>query len=295
VAPLQTSTLPAAGGGRPGTAGLGLSGIVHSVFRERTQPLFALDARIVPEMLRAYGSAADPGDFLARTGTGFTAMSEALLARRPGPLPETDAVLLAYETPDLYHPGVAGCYLSQRLPGAPVPCSVADQGPGAVFTALRIADGMLRLGELARGAALFAFDQNAAVHPAAEVAEDRPDAAVLLWLGATGEATVAELDEVCTAGPDGPTPAQALAAAMDRHPGARVLAGAGLAVQLGDGRIDNPADSRRIETAAPGASCTGVWAALARLWPLREPVLLADHHAPGDRFHSCLLVPEAGA
>jgi hypothetical protein len=292
MAAIHTLARPHAGGAPTRTAGVRLTGIRHSVFRDRHQPLIGFDAALAHDMLSAYGRADEFESFLARTGNSFIAMSESLLAQLPEPLPELDAVLLAYHTPDLYHSEVAGCYLSQRLPGAPVPCSVAEQGPGAPFTALRIADGMHRLGELDRGL-LFAYDQNAAVWEADEAVQSLPDAAVLLELGGDSagnleDATVAELEDVHTGEADAPTPAGALDNARARHPDARVLIGAALAAELTQAGPAYPT-----VTAGPGTTCTGVWSALLQLWPICEPVLVADYHAAGGRFHSCLLVPSA--
>ena len=275
-----------------------LTGIRHRVFRDRPQPLMGFDLELAADLLRAYGRGDELQTFLDRTGNSFIAMSEALLDELPvkpgaAPNPDTasgldtafdlDTVLLAYRVPDLYYSEVAGCYLSQRLPGAPVPCSVAEQGPGAPFTALRIADGMCRLGELERGM-LFAFDQNAAVWDADDALQSRPDAAVLIEFGsaasgsAVGSATVAELTDVRAGEPGFPSQAQVLEETLARHPDARPLIGAELA---------GPADPH---DAAPWS--TGLWAALVDLWPLREPVLLADYDSVGGVFHSCLLVPD---
>jgi len=234
------------------------------------------------EMIESFGRGDELESFLARNGTGFITMSEALLAGVGEPLPELDAVLLAYHSPDLYYSDVAGCYLSQRLPGSPIPCSVSAPGPGAVFTALRIADGMCRLGELDRGA-LFAYDQNAVLWDANDAARDKPDSAVLLTLGADGEVAVGELDEIRVDGPGGPV--RALADVLDRHRGIRVVAGAGLAAEL-----EGTPYADRVES-VPELWCTSAWAGLAALWPLTEPVLVADYQPVGTSFHSCVLSP----
>jgi hypothetical protein len=273
---------------KPALGAVRLSGLVHSVFPHRGEPLAKLDPGLARDVLAAYGREDEFESFLQRTGNGFIAMSEELLGRLPGPLPETDAVLLAYHTPDLHHPDVAGCYLAQRLPGTPTPCSVAEQGPAAAFTALRIADGMCRLGDLGHGT-LFVFDQFAAVWEADEAVQGRPDAAVLLLLGATGEVVVSDLGEVAVGGLNGPGPAQALDEVAGRHPGVRVLVGTALAAQLAGALRGYP-----VETAAPESWGTGVWAALAQAWPIREPVLVAEYQEVGGRLHSCLLTPEAG-
>lgn len=94
-----------------------------------------------------------------------------------------------------------------------------------------------------------------------------------------------ELAEVAVPGPGARTPTLALANVLYRHPGVRVLAGAGLAARL----VGTPyAD--RVET-LPGPWCTGAWAGLAHLWPLKERVLLVDYQPADGTFHSCVVVP----
>lgn len=276
----QALVSPGPAADRPATTGLHLSRIVHQVFPERELPVFGMRAELARVLIESFGRGAELDAYLGGTGNSFIAMSEALLRQLPDSLPELDAVWLAYHAPDLYHAEVAGCYLAQRLPGAPVPCSVARPGPGAVFTALRIAAGMCRLGELNQ-AMLIAYDQNAVVWEAHDAVHDRPDSAVLFQLGATGDVLVSELDEA----PGRRAAADTVAEALDRHPGARMLVGACLGAEL----AGTPA-ADRVEL-APALWGTSVWAGLARLWPLRQPVLLADRDPVGGTVHSCLLTP----
>jgi hypothetical protein len=271
--------------GRPPAAGLRLAGVTGQVFWTRREPLNSVDTRLAAETLAAYGRAEELESALAQRGNSFAAMSESLLAAPgpwpPGPTAEADAIILAYQVPDLFTYDVAGCYLTQRFAGSPVPFSVAEQGPGATFTALRIADAMCRMGELSRGA-LFAFDQNAAVWEAREEVQRLPDSAVLLWLGAAGPARVAELAEVQDADPQ-----DAVAAMLARSPRAHVLAGQALA-----GRLGRLAADRRVAAAPPGHLFTSAWMSLAGRWPITAPTVIADcDHATG-RLYYCLLVPE---
>lgn len=281
---LETLATPETTRGPRGTTDVHLSGIAHRVFPERTRPVFGMDVETATQLIESFGHHDELQSYLDSVGNGFIAMSEGLLGELPEPLPDLDAVLLAYHAPDLYWAEVAGCYLAQRLPGSPIPCSVSGPGPGAVFHALRIAAGMCRLGELNRGA-LFAYDQNAVVWESADEAHRRPDSAVLFELGATGEVAVTQLAEVSTGRPADPTPARALAETLERHPGVRVIVGAGLSAEA--------AGTNRVETVSELWS-TGVWAAVARRWPIQEPVLLVDHSSVGGRLHSCLLVPGRG-
>jgi hypothetical protein len=291
----QTLARPVHGTAPPVAAGVRVSGIVHRVFPDRAQPLIAWDIGTddsARDFTLAYGITGELREISERTGNGFISMSEALLSQLAEPVPELDAVILAYHSPDLFHADVAGFYLSQRLPGSPIPWSVAEAGPGAPFTALRIIDGMRRLGELDRGA-LFIFDQNAAMSEPGDTVSAMPDAAVLLMVGGTGGVVFSDFIDTRTSGPGDPTAASALAAALAGHGAGAgpcaVLAGAGLAAALAGTALADHA-----QVADADAQSTGVWAALASRWPIAEPVLVADHDPVGGMFHSCLLWPEAG-
>jgi hypothetical protein len=267
----------------PSSACVRLSGASCQVFPERAEPVFGGDAEYARAVLRYAGREAGAERYQRQVGNSFITMGEALLAGLPGALPEQDMVLLACHAPDLFHHEVAGCYLAERLPGTPVPCSVGSQGPGSVFTALRIADGLCQLGELGRGL-LFGYDQNAVLWNPRHPARDLPDAAVLLQFGARGDVAVTCLDEV-PAGPQGLGAAAVFQAARERSPGVPAVVGHSLWDQL-DGQAGPGV------TPATGLWSTGVWAHLARCWPLREPVLVADYDPGGQRVYLALLVPE---
>jgi hypothetical protein len=128
--------------------------------------------------------------------------------------------------------------------------------------------------------------------------QSRPDAAVLIEFGRAapsradgGAARVAELADVRAGDTGFPSPARVLEETLARHPDARVLIGAELAAELQVGPQGAELSSAELSSAELWS--TGLWAALAQLWPIREPVLLADYHAVGGVFHSCLLVPDA--
>jgi hypothetical protein len=279
----------------PTAAALRLSGVGHVVLRERDEALIGGDHRLAREILEAYGRADEFDNFLERRGNSFITMSERLLDAvgfEPAPV---DAVLLAYQTPDLYYSDVAGCYLAERLPGAPVPFSVAEQGPGAVFTALRAAQGMSRLGELNR-AALFAYDQNAAVWEANDAVQALPDSAVLLQIDAVradgagprsdpAGALVRELTETRTE-----QPAIELERLLELHPGAEAAVGGSLWAELG------PATRERYGIEPPPEHLlTAAWITFARRWPTAGPVLVADYHKHDRRLYSCLCEPDDAA
>jgi hypothetical protein len=281
--------------------GARLAGIHCLTFPERAHPIFAVASELARALAEHAGRGADLESCQRETGNSFIAMSEALLAGLPGNLARQDVVMLAYHSPDLYRNEVAGCYLAQRLPGGPVPWSVTGQGPGGMFTALRIADSMCRLGELNRGV-VFGYDQNATLWGPPGPAHAKPDAAVLLEFGSVGSggsqgwqdrggAVVERVVEV-RAGPGGPSPAEILGVALGQSPAARAIVGLGLWSALdGAGRDAGRYDGDRVEPATD-LWCLGTWAGLARLWPVTRPVLLADYDQVGRRVYTALLIPE---
>jgi hypothetical protein len=279
---------PGPGARAPAGLGIRLSDVTCATFRERLEPLHSGNMQVARETLEAYGRAGDFSSRLRQRGNSFIAMGEALLRQAGGPPPEVDAVLLAYQMPDLPSPDVAGCYFVQRFAGCPVPLSIDEQGPGATFTALRVADAMFALGDLRR-AALLAYDQNAPVWEASAAVQSLPDSAVLLLLGAGGQVRVEEIAEHQTT-----DPAAVLADALRRHPRARALVGTALldqpGVTAGPGR--GAAWRERVIPPPREHLFTSAWVSLARLWPLTGPVLVADFHAYTSRLYSCLLAPE---
>jgi hypothetical protein len=274
---------PRSEAGTPTGLGIALSAITCATFWTREEPLSSGDTQITREALEAYGRPEELENRLSHRGNSFITMGEELLRRAGDPAPEADAVILAYDVPDLHSPDVAGCYFAERFAGGPVPLSIDEQGPGAAFTALRVADAMFRLGELRR-VALFAYDQNAAVWEPSEAVQSLPDSAVLLQLGASGAARVADITEIQTA-----DPAASVAESVTRHPQARALVGRSLMDRLGA-----LAAHERVIPAPREHLFTAAWMSLARCWPLPWPVLVADFHPYTSRLYSCLLIPEGG-
>jgi hypothetical protein len=268
----------------PTSPGIRLSSLSCATFWERLEPLHSGNMQVARETLEAYGRAGEFESRLSQRGNSFIAMGEALLGQTGGPTPQADVVILAYQMQDLPTPDVAGCYFTQRFAGCPVPLSIDEQGPGAAFTALRVADAMFRVGDV-RHAALLAYDQNGPVWEASEAVQCMPDSAVLLLLGAEGGVRVEEIAEHQTA-----DPAAVLADALGRHPRARALVGTSLLDQLG--AMAGLECGERVIPPPREYLFTSAWMSLARLWPLTGPVLVADFHAYTCRLYSCLLAPE---
>jgi hypothetical protein len=270
---MSAPSLPVLAPVRPALASTGLRlGLVTArIHPERRPHLVAVGhERIAADLLRIYrhelagGTGAVP---VALNGNSFRSMTEELVAELAVGAP-LDVVLLAYEKPDVHVPEVAGCYLSHACPGEPVAFSVSDQGVGAPFTALRIADAMCRDSASSAGA-LFVLDRAVLAGD-----ESTDDSAVLLRFGGTGPTAVTAVTETVVT-----DPAVALAALVASASDATVVVGAGLAAVAPDG----------VAVAAARLGCTGPWAALARRWPVTGTVVLADHDPRAGRLFTCTL------
>ncbi len=242
-------------------------------------------ARFMTDFLAHFGL--EPDWELHARGGSFTEMSQELLDSLDWPLPALDAALLAYHLPDRMVIEVAGCYLAQRCAGSPAVFSVAGQGAGAPFTALRILACMRQAGELAHGA-VFVFDHGSVPYEHAD-ARDGPvhDYAALLVVGADHADGAAVLDFVDE------RPVADLAGALTRSaehlPAARIAAGRVLA-----DRLDPEFRAAHgVTTGAPGQLCTSAWAALAAAWPGDRYAVAADYDPRSGRLFQAGLRPGA--
>jgi hypothetical protein len=126
---------------------------------------FPGERRYGPYMLGLLGDLAglyrlpyDRAAFASRRRTTFTTMVAAMLPELIGDGTPVGLVVLAHSTPD-GEPTWPACFLNNELPGEPLGFAVADQGPVAPFTALRIADAYVRAGDLRR-AIVIILDQD---------------------------------------------------------------------------------------------------------------------------------------
>jgi hypothetical protein len=271
-------SIPVARGGAR-TGGVRLSGLTFGVYPgRRHQEFLPHHAAIGLDVMKAYGLSPEEEVLKSWRGHSFTAVTGDLLDALPEPLPELDLVMTAFATPDLYVCETAGCYLADRCSGEPDSFGISEQGAGAAFTALRIADSMLRFGAL-RDGALFVLDQSSPIHDAGTDPGAYVDAGALVRFGRAGEVEVAFVGDVET-----DDPAAELAALRVDLPGTRAVIGTALAPLL-PGEIEN------VVAAPAGFATTSVWIALAGLWPLAEPVLLADYDPYAGRLYTCHLNP----
>jgi hypothetical protein len=269
--------------GRSG--GIHLSQVAFRVFADRQEyHLTQRQEEIGADLLRAYGRAPDATVLAGWRGHTFSSMGARLLADHAGPVADLDLVVLAYQTPDLHVAEVAGCYLAETCPGDPIAYAVSEQGAGAAFTALRVADAMYRFGDLTNGA-LFVFDPTTPICEPERAGKPPHDSAVLMMLGDSRDARLDNVSERAVV-----DPAAELAALVARWPAARAIVGGALAARLGPALLAHP----RVLVSSADFLCTSAWITLAEHWPVPGPVLVADYDPYARRLFSCGLSP-AGA
>ncbi|MEE1827970.1 hypothetical protein PUR61_38205 [Streptomyces sp. BE20] len=268
----------------------------------RPARLAGTELRFMTDFLASFGEEPDHERHARGGGNSFTDMARELLDGLEHPLPPLDRLVLAYHLPDLSVVEVAGCYLAERCPGGPEVFSVAGQGVGAPFTALRILAGLRRTGGLAEGAVLV-LDQSTL--PYADP-DTRPgdDCAVLVHTagpdaeaggpagdGPAGDGTApgdAELDFVTERSVD---PNTALGELARQAPGVRIVAGRMLADRL-DPALRASCD---LVEGAADRLCTSAWAALAEHWTPDRYTVIADYDPHSGRLFQAGLRPGAAA
>lgn len=258
------------------------------VFPERreTEPS-TVESQFLADYLAEFGLKPDWEVYTRGGGNSFVRMSQELLDGLDRPLPALDVALLAYHLPDMKVFEVAGCYLAERCAGSPTVFSVAGQGVGAPFTALRILSCMRLAGELAN-AAVFVLDQSTIPYWDPDIHDGVVDDRVALLctetVGADGAAVLDFVDDQPVA-----NPANSLARLAHRLPGVRIVAGRMLADHL------DPAFRARhgIVVGDRRALCTSAWAVLGEHWPRDRYVVVADHDPHAGRLFQAGLRPGA--
>ncbi|PPK68373.1 hypothetical protein V5P93_004521 [Actinokineospora auranticolor] len=257
--------------GPPGTdplPPLRLSAVVAQVFDE-TSPT-ALDPALRPflaDLVRPYGN--DLRDDLLTAGVGhsFGEMAEVLLPAVVGPDEQVDLLVMAFAMHDLRLGRATAAYLSDRCPGKPMAFAVCDQGSGAAFTALRLAESYLGPGACRR-ALVFVVEQSALHYTQLEPAPV-PDrhTGVALRLETDGSPVVGKQHTGVDARRVGGLFAAEVARLAAGQVDATVIASARLA-EAAPGQADVVADA--------GQPYTGVWWELTRL-PREGLVVLGDY------------------
>jgi hypothetical protein len=243
-------------------------------FADRPYVPSTVESRFMTDYLAEFGVLPDWELHGRGGGNSFIRMSTELLAGRD--LPPLDAAILAYHLPDLKVVEVAGCFLTERCDGSPTVFSVAGQGVGAPFTALRILRAMRAAGDL-RDGAVFVFDQSTIPYRDPDIHDgDVRDSAALLCTGAEDGAVLDYVSEQPVV-----DLTDALTVVLRQNPQARIVAGHLLASRLGEDFL-----ARHGIVAGPSRQlCTSAWAAAAENWD--SPLVVADYdpHA-GRLFHA---------
>jgi hypothetical protein len=255
--------------------------------RRRPEPT-ARELVFMTDLLAEFGMRVDLERYARGGGNSFIDMCAELLDGLDRALPPLETVLLAFHIPDLNLVEVAGSYLAGRCSGDPAVFSVAGQGVGAPFTALRILDCMRPVGDAA--GAVLTLDQSTVPYPDPDPeCEPVRDCAVLLCTDPadTRDAVTLEfLDERRIAGPADLADALATRTAPDR-----LVVGPALARRL-DPRVRARYD---VVEGPPGHLCTSAWAALAEHWPDDRYTVVADFDPHAGRLFQAGLRPGCGA
>jgi 4-hydroxymandelate oxidase len=187
-------------------------------------------------------------------GQSYGEMAAALLPDEP-----VDALVLAYDIPDIAPGRATATYLSHLCPGGPQAFAVSDQGRAGAHTALRLLLDYARSGTYERALLLVAEQRSLPYDPGVPVELPAAHCAVAVHLGpSTLEASVPRI-----------VPGVDLADV----PG--LLGDLGSAtVVLGGHLADIDVKADTVVLADPDQPMTGVWEALAAL---DGPVVLADY------------------
>ncbi|MFC8719909.1 hypothetical protein [Kitasatospora sp. NPDC057198] len=238
------------------------------------------------DLARPYGVELDEDALAGARGHSYDALAEHAVRALTDPARPVDLLVLVYALPDVRPGQAVALRLADSCPGAPLSFAICDEGAGAAFSALLIADAYARTAG-ARRALLIAVEQADLHHRPHRPARlpDRHSAAALLWeadgggrpllgtdsrTGTTEEQLDGALEELCAQLPED----------------ALLLLGPGAAgARTPDGRTS---DGRPTRTARPGTPYTGGWAALADVLAdpryAERPLALADREPETGRI-----------
>jgi hypothetical protein len=206
------------------------------------------------DLLAPFGIEVDEQILKQSSNVGCLAMSERLL--RAAPIPQPDLLVFAYSLPDMCPLKTVAAHLNHLLGGQSRSFAVSEQGLGAPFTALKIADAYARSSRCT-SLALFVCDQTTLPYRDAFI-HDTPltDSAALLYFDADGRFEFC-LARTAAPGQDLGDLATSMLAGEDE---ARVLVVAGPWVAPEELTGLGPP----VRQCADGTYCTSVWLELAR-------------------------------
>ncbi|GAA3303680.1 2-hydroxy-acid oxidase [Dactylosporangium vinaceum] len=213
----------------------------------------ALLATYLGDMVGAYGLGAPTG---MAGGQSYGEMAAVLLPDEP-----VDALVLAYDIPDITPGRATATYLSHVCPGRPMAFAVSDQGRAGAHTALRLLHDYARCGLYERSLLIVVEQSVLPYDPAVPVEVPAAHCGVAVLLGPSA---------VEVSAPRVIAGAEA-AEVVDRL-GDVTAATVVLGTHLRAFEADIKAD--RVVLADPGQPMTGVWEALATV---DGPVVVADY------------------
>ncbi|GAA2365703.1 2-hydroxy-acid oxidase [Dactylosporangium salmoneum] len=223
----------------------------HPADRSADAAHTALLTKYLTDMLAPYGLVLGPHP---EAGQSYGEMAVPLLPDEP-----VDALILAYDIPDIAPGRATATYLSHACPGTPMAFAVTDQGRAGAHTALRLLHDYARSGTYPRALLLVAEQSGLPYDPGVPVEVPAAHCAVAVHLGpSTLEAAVPRIVP-------GVELADVEGLLGDLTP-ATVILGGSLA------HVDVKADS--VLLADPAQPMTGVWEALASV---DGPVVLVDY------------------
>ncbi|QKW22920.1 2-hydroxy-acid oxidase [Kitasatospora sp. NA04385] len=237
------------------------------------------------DLTRPYGVELAEDALAGARGQSYAALAGRAIDALVGPDRPVDLLVLVYAVPDVRPGQAVALHLGESCPGEPMSFAICDEGAGAAFSALRIADAYARTGGVPRRALLIAVEQADLHHRPHRPARlpDRHSAAALLWEAAPEPAAPPgrSLQSLCSA-----------TEVTDRQIGGALKE---LCAELPDEAVlllgpgltgVEPPPGPDTRTARPGNPYTGGWAALAAA--LADPGLADRPLALAD------LEPETG-
>ncbi|GAA2601709.1 hypothetical protein GCM10010399_35600 [Dactylosporangium fulvum] len=209
------------------------------------------------DLLAPYDLALRDGGF---TGQSYGDMAASLIADLGA---EVDALVLAYDIPDVTPGRATATWLSHVCPGDPMAFAVSDQGRAAAHTGLRLLHDYARTGTYERALLLIVEQAELPYDPGVPVATPAAHAGVALLLGpSTVEAAAPRI----------------LAGAEPGDAAAELAALAPDTVILGGPLADVDVKAGEVLHADPAQPMTGVWSALAEAWtPGAGRIAVADY------------------
>ncbi|GLW68304.1 hypothetical protein Kpho02_06030 [Kitasatospora phosalacinea] len=208
------------------------------------------------DLTRPYGVALDEDALAGARGQSYDVLAAHAVRALTDPARPVDLLLLVYATPDVRPGQAVALRLAGSCPGGPLSFAICDEGAGAAFSALLVADAYARTAG-ARRALLIAVEQADLHHRPHRPARlpDRHSVAALLWEADGGGRALHGTDSRSGV-PDGRVDRVLGQWCADLPEDALLLLGPGL---LGV----RPPDGRETRAARTGSPYTGGWAALA--------------------------------